>query len=182
MTAGHLNQLNPHQPESTFFGTCCWRVQYWFCINQHNFGFIRFWPDAFRSQEDRTNILPIKHTTFVLQRLNEQRMKGKTFQIKISFICRLRPFLWRHTARRREKVPCSSVYPRRQLGLLPLAFPKLRWSDELCPCGSTCTRLCSSHRILLHEFIHAWTVKCHRSVPSRIKFEFFPHYIGLRKR
>ena len=29
-----------------------------------------------RSQEERTNILPIKHTTFVLQRLNEQRIKG----------------------------------------------------------------------------------------------------------
>lgn len=28
------------------------------------------------SQEERTNILPIKHTTFVLQRLNEQRIKG----------------------------------------------------------------------------------------------------------
>lgn len=33
----------------------------------------------FRSQEERTNILPIKHTTFVLQRLNEQRIKGKIF-------------------------------------------------------------------------------------------------------
>ena len=182
MTAGHLNQLKPHQPESTFFGTCCRRVQYWFCINQHNFGFIRFWPNAFRSQEDRTNILPIKHTTFVLQRLNEQRMKGKPCLIKISFIFQLRSFLWRHTARRRQEVSSSSVYPRRQLRLLPVAVPQLRRSDELCPCGSTCTRFCSSHRVLLHELIHAWAVECHRSVPSRIKFEFFPHYIGLWKR
>ena len=53
----------------------------------------------FRSQEERTNILPIKHTTFVLQRLNEQRIKGKISYflchrhlILVTHICHQHPF------------------------------------------------------------------------------------------